>query len=309
MIIYNTKNWAKAFYRILPFTKEYSSRTLNRATLIILIYNTLVTLIQKDLVKEHLEIDNIYFNFIGTVLGFVLVFRLNTAYGKWWEGRQLWGSLVNTCRTIAAYAHTVLPEKDRDQREYFALQVTNFPFALKGHLRQNFDWEDFEEPVANYKQTLQKVSHVPFRISADLNAKVESLHKAGVFSDMDKYHLARQVQQLNDIMGGCERIRNTPLPYAHSSFIKKFLIFFCAALPFGLLDSFGYSTILLASMVSYAMSALEIISEELEEPFGKDPDDLPLNQLSTTIRKNVYEILEQNRAVREVKKVDSVIVY
>lgn len=103
--------------------------------------------------------------------------------------------------------------------------------------------------------------------------------------------LNAEVQSFTDICGACERIKNTPIPYSYSAFIKKFIFFYVMTLPFGYALSLGYYVVPVVVFIFYVLASLELISEEIEDPFGIDENDLPTHKIAQNIKKNVEELL------------------
>ena len=101
----------------------------------------------------------------------------------------------------------------------------------------------------------------------------------------------KEIKALTDIIGACERIKNTPIPFSYNLFIKKFIFIYTITLPFGLAHEFHYWTIPIATFVLYILGSLELLAEEIEDPFGTDSNDLPTDNLSLKIKENVAEIL------------------
>ena len=121
--------------------------------------------------------------------------------------------------------------------------------------------------------------------------KVHLLHRDKSISDYQLLFLNNELQSFLDICGACERIKNTPIPYSYSAFIKKFIFFYVITLPLGFALSLGYLTIPVVIFIFYVLASLEIIAEEIEDPFGKDDNDLPMQKIATSIGKNVVDIL------------------
>jgi putative membrane protein len=237
-------------------------------------------------------ISPLFFSMMGFVLSMFLVFRLNTAYDRWWEGRKLWGKLVNDSRILSANISVLLGKTEGEDRHFFAASISNFAFALKGHLRDDIHFNELVEAFPGNIDGIKCVEHVPNRIVRQIFEKVETLFLKGVITSADKINIYNQLQAFYDVLGACERIKNTPIPFSHSTFIKNFILMYTMTLPFGLVESFGYMAIPAAVLISYAMVGIEIISEEVENPFGLDINDLPTEHLSFKIRKNVYEMLD-----------------
>ena len=121
--------------------------------------------------------------------------------------------------------------------------------------------------------------------------RIHQLYKQQKISGEQLLLLNTEITSFLDICGACERIKNTPIPYSYSSFIKKFVFIYSVTLPVGYVFSLHYLVIPVVVFIFYVLASLELIAEEIEEPFGKDTNDLPMGRMSETIQKNTIEIL------------------
>lgn len=254
----------------------------------IAIYSAIIVYLEMTVFKlgENSHIRNI--NLVHTILSFVismlLVFRTNTAYDRWWEGRRLLGSLTNTSRNLAIKLKAL--GLSADHNIFFANAIPMYADALRHHLRDE-RWVAKENDVI----TINAEEHVPNQIAAAITAHVFHLHSVGA---MDRGHLlliTPDVAAFTDIVGACERIKNTPIPFSYSVFIKKFIFFFVMTLPVGWSFSLGYLVVPLIAFVLFVLASLELIAEEIENPFGYDANDLPLERICTNIHIHVKELL------------------
>lgn len=300
MIIYNTKDWRKIFLSAFGFGNAYNAKELFKIQAFILLYCLLIVYLRHYHYPPErfiIRLDPTFLSLVGVILGLSLVFRVNSSYERWWEGRKQWGALVNHSRTLAANFHAVLPADDQESRHYVAAHIANFAYALKGHLRGQIHWEVFDYPNEREKEAMRQSAHLPYFIAGCLFEKMEALFRSGIICEADKINLKQQIQGLIDILGACERIKNTPIPFSHTSFIKTFIIFYAFFLPIGLVDKFGWYTIPAVFLISYALAGVEVISEEIEQPFGTDANDLPLRHLSNVIKQNAYDMLQVHSQV------------
>ena len=288
MIIYKSTDWWEALRHLR------SSGIINlllKRVLLVGLYAAAVTAAVIRFDKMNLQVDKEFFSFMGIMLSLLLVFRTNTAYDRFYEGRRLWGQLVNNCRNLAVLLHARLPTDDYSNRTYFAKLLSNFPIALDGHLRQGVRFEKLEEANAGFVERLRGASHVPSRLSALLQELYERLLQEELILPAHLITIQRHHEALLEVAGACERIKSTPIPFSYSYFIKGFITVFVLIMPFNLLDTYQYLTIPITMFGAYALLGVEMIGDEIEDPFGKDSNDLPLTQISNRIRANVHEIL------------------
>ena len=287
MISYNPKNWVKF---IFSFSKSDTVRMLWRQIIYIGLLSLVITFIElhffpkADFLKHLIAVYSI----LGFVISLLLVFRTNTAYDRWWEGRKLWGTIVNDTRNLALKInaiHTIKSEKD-----FFKNTICNFCFSSKNHLRsQAIDQElIFNDGVEN--QRYSKVENKPLFFINLIQAKLYNLKNQGLISDNEWLLMDKNVNALVDALGGCERIKNTPIPYSYSLFIKKFIFIYVITLPLAFVNQFSYFSALISTFVFYALVSMEVLAEEIEDPFGEDDNDLPTDQICERIQQNISEI-------------------
>jgi putative membrane protein len=275
MLRYNTKSWWKLIFQ---FHEGDTLRTLLPNILIVASFSLSVVYFNSAIFPGYLKYTPTVHNLFGFVISLLLVFRTNTAYDRWWEGRRFWGSLINTSRNIALKCHSCLDPRD-SIRETLAFDIVNFAETLKNHLR------------GNTRHSTNHVTHAPSLAAEQLFVNVTELNKQGYITEVQFLTLNTDITLLSDICGGCERIKNTPIPFSYHVFIKKFVFFYIISMPFVFAPEFGYWTVLVTSFMFYVLASLEILAEEIENPFGFDTNDLPLDELTALIKKNVYEIL------------------
>lgn len=289
MIIYQAKDWAGA---LRHFHTSYSIQVLLRRVGFVSVYGILLTLVDQHVIDVHLPFDGTLFSLLGITLSLLLVFRTNTAYDRFWEGRRQWGALVNYSRNLAVLLDSLLPDEATANRTYFARSLSNFALALKGHLRAGVDFAELDDTDnGNEGQSLSQYTHVPSRIAALILRRTQALRQDNLVNDADLITIRLYHQALLDITGACERIKKTPIPFSYSFFIKLFITVYVLLIPFVLVKSYGYFAIPATTLAAYALIGIEMIGDEIEEPFGLDCNDLPLNQIAQTIRRNMHEIL------------------
>ena len=284
MIKYNPKEW---FGLIFQFHKSDTFRKMAWVLLSFAIYTLVVVYIElslKNIVsfKSTIQIHSL----LGFVLALLLVFRTNSAYDRWWEGRKLWGALVNNTRNLAFKLNAVTTNSK--EKEYWRLMITNYVFAMKEHLREGVKLEELDLSTNN---NIKNAQHVPNAIVKEMYEQLHLLYKNKTISGDQLITLDKEVKALTDIIGGCERIKKTPIPYSYSLFLKKFIFLYAITIPFGMAYTFTYWTIPIATIILYVLGSIELIAEEIEDPFGTDSNDLPTDTLATTIKGNLKEIL------------------
>ncbi|MCH2235504.1 MAG: hypothetical protein MK078_14735 [Crocinitomicaceae bacterium] len=292
MIVYDSKKWTDVIRKMgQTFKQSYNLRQLAKFMAFLALYVIVITFLLVKYIKEYLVIEVVFFSLIGVILSLFLVFRLNSAYDRWWEGRKQWGKLVNDSRTFALNLNALLPEEDKKRRRFFVRNISNFSLSLQNHLRDNKSIDEFIHVNARYAEDLETSTHIPNRVVSYMYTEVEDMYREGIITDMDKHRLNERLQGFIDVLGACERIKKTPIPFSHSTFIKMFVILYLLILPFGLVETFGFLAIPAVMIMGFALLSVELISDEIENPFGLDANDLPLGSISDGIRESCYEIL------------------
>ncbi|MBL7931790.1 MAG: hypothetical protein JNL60_07810 [Bacteroidia bacterium] len=289
MITYNPKDWFKL---IVHFHKSDTFRVLLPTMLLLGGVTFLCCYIEKQYLTIQVPALTIFHQISGFIISMVLVFRINTAYDRWWEGRKLWGSLVNTSRNLAIKLNALVDKEDLYTRSNLHELISNFPFALKEHLRNNASKkEDIKFNNVLQENNYSKVGHKPNYIARQLTNYVVDICGKTQKSPNDYLVLSDNLNQLTEISGACERIKNTPIPYSYSIFIKKMIFIYVVTMPVSFGLTIGYWAVPIVMIMFYAFASLELISEEIEDPFGTDSNDLPTDELSVKIKENVREIL------------------
>ncbi|NDC40403.1 MAG: hypothetical protein EBZ77_02475 [Chitinophagia bacterium] len=228
---------------------------------------------------------------IGFVISMLLVFRTNTAYDRWWEGRRQWGQLINSSRNFAIKINAFLPLNDHKNRQFFKKLLPLFPEALYRHLRSETTLLELDDEPHPEIPGFDHTKHVPNQVASMLAFKLNLLVSEGILSPEQFIIINPELQSFLDVCGACERIRNTPIPYSYSAFIKKFMFIYLITLPLGLAFVLQYILVPIVAIIFYVLASLEIIAEEIEDPFGNDPNDLPLERMANTIKTNVLDLI------------------
>ncbi len=294
MIGYNPKEW---FTFLFHLHKSDTLRKLSPLLLGVAVYSGVIAVLEVEVFQlsdnNHLKNIPLMHSLLGFAISMLLVFRTNTAYDRWWEGRKLWGALVNNSRNLSLKLASILPEDDKTNRTFFSTSISFYAYSLMNHLQQEstktalFDEDDHGHLLS----TIDQGKHIPNQVAAQLFKRVYSLHKQGKISGDDLIVLNAELQSFTDICGACERIKNTPIPFSYSVFIKKFIFFYVMTLPFGFVFSMGYYVIPVVTFVFYVLASLELVAEEIEDPFGIDANDLPMEKIAHNIKKHVQELL------------------
>ena len=246
-------------------------------------------LIDKSLTVQLLK-DAVSIAGANLILGLLLVFRTNSAYERWSEGRRLWGQLVNESRSISLKVSRYLKVPDQEKDEFGEL-VVSFAFALKHHLRDSVPTLD----LPGIKPSDELLSaHVPVHVTDKLYQILFSWYQRGLIDSIILGSLDRHLSAFMDVTGACERIRSTPLALSYRAFIRQGIALNLLALPLYSASALPLVwSVPLTMIASYFLIGLELIAEEIEDPFGHDSDDLPLDTICERITTSVHEIMRR----------------
>jgi ion channel-forming bestrophin family protein len=292
MIQYNPKDW---FTFIFRFHKSDTVRMLWPMLLLIGLYSAGVAYFEQSVLHlpetSHLKNITLMHGLLGFVISLLLVFRTNTAYDRWWEGRKQWGALVNSSRNLAIKLAAILPKSDNNNRLFFRTIIPQYAIELKNHLRSEKTRLELDDNIKNEIGQIDVTKHIPNQLAAVLFFKINNLYEAGKIKGDQLIILNTELQSFTDICGACERIKNTPIPFSYSAFLKKFIFFYVMTLPWGYVFSLGYWVIPVVGFIFYVLASLELVAEEIEDPFGNDVNDLPMDKMCSGIQKHVAEII------------------
>lgn len=290
MFSYNPKDWWKL---IFYFHKADTFRKLLPAMLGIMAYTAIFAYLENDVfhflpLKNPLAVHSL----VGFVLSLLLVFRTNSSYDRWWEGRKIWGSFTNNSRNLALKLNAFLPE-NHQSKEVFRILIGNYVHAVKDHLRGHVNYKHLEMSN-NYNDSFYvDYKHIPNRIGQAMYLEINQLYKSNVINNEQFLILNNELVSFTDNLGACERIKNTPIPSSYNIFIKKMIFLYVFTMPIGFVLEFKYWAILIVTLVFYAFAGIEIIAEEIEDPFGTDNNDLALDGMVRNIKGNLLEIFQK----------------
>jgi len=231
----------------------------------------------------------------NVVLGLMLVFRTNTAYERYWEGRKLWGGLVNSTRNLARQIWNIVQEKesgDRQDKEEALYLIAAFAVATKLHLRGERLNEELAALMSrSHYEKLQMMNHPPLQIAFWISDFLQHKFHQGRVNVYQLDGMQKLLNNLVDSLGGCERILKTPIPLAYAIHLKQLLLLYCFTLPFQLVQDLGYWTGAIVFLISFTLLGIEEIGIEIENPFGRDSNDLPLDAICNTIKTNIDDLM------------------
>jgi len=292
MIIRPHLHW---FRMLLAWRGSVLPRLLPRLFLIFCI-SIVALAVHEHFLRITVNLSTTPFSLIGIALAVFLGFRNNASYDRWWEARKLWGQLLNDARSMTRQALTLPRESltDDDVNEFIHV-LSALPHALRHQLRKTDPREDLAARLpAPLLERVMASRYRPTTLMLALGEWVQRQSRAGALDPMAVLAFDRNLNSLSDVIGGCERIGSTPLPFAYSVMIHRTVYFFCATLPFGLVENIGIFTPVFSVFVAYTFMAHEAIASQLEDPFGTDENDLALNMMSVYIEDAMRDLIGES---------------
>ena len=299
MISYSPKEWFTFLFKIHQYE---TFRQLLPLMFGVSLYSGLVaflemhTFISPD-IKEQTKSISTIFSILGFTLSLMLAFRTNSAYDRWWEGRKLWGDLTNSSRGFASHINAILEKKDVQNRKIISSHIVCFAYALRFHLkgertdREIFENELDEHFLLNYRELFSSAQNQPLVIYKSLVEFIHQLNRSGKISIEQIYVVKQELNKFIDVLGACERIQSTPIPFSYAAFLKKFIFFYVMLFPLIYGIHMSYYIIPVTVFILYVLASIELIAEEIEDPFSDSPNDLPTFKLAKGIAMGAKNIL------------------
>ena len=266
-----------------------------RQILLISLISALITNAQHIFPNSFSSYSVAPFTLLGIALSLFLGFRNNASYQRWWEARGLWGQLVYDSRSLCRQALSYIDEDNpvgRDtQRRLIHLSIA-FSHAVRHRLRETSPWEDIEHFVEpKHHNKMHHAKNIPDHLMHLMGKELGYCRKQKLLSEQMVQNMDERLNSMTVVLAACERIYNTPLPFAYTLLVHRTTYLYCFMLPFSLVSSLGWVTPLICGVIAYTFFGLDALSEELEEPFGLAANQLALTALSRTIEINLLEAL------------------
>ena len=291
MIEYDAKHWTS---HLFDLRNSMFHAIFGR--IMIFVGWSIVVLVSHDLIawhygKDPITIPTTIHTLVGFALGTLLVFRTNTSYDRFWEGRKLWGGIVNESRNLIRQCRVFFKD-DPELLRSITLWTMAWPHAAMHSLRGGIGFGPAGDELPHAEIAEARASnHTAVHIAERITAKLAEGRDKGYISDVLFSHSDGNIQLLIDYLGGCERIKKTPLPFAYMVHIRRALMLYCTTLPFALVNDFGTGAIVGTFLVAYIFFGIEEIGVEIENPFDGDENDLPLEKICETIDNNLRAML------------------
>ncbi len=268
---------------------------------------SIVTITHGALFRLKITMTPIPFSLIGLALAIFIGFRNSASYDRYWEGRKLWGDLIMRCRSLTRQILTFVsserehspdwpPFEQGDVRSRMVYRIIAFANALRHHLRDSDPLDELREFLDEDEVVELALAHSKPLFLLQLMA--HDLRRCIGNNQVQDYFAASidaNLTSLTTVLAGCERIKNTPIPFTYNLLLHRTAYLYCFLLPFGLVDSIGFMTPFVVGIVSFTFFGLDALGDEIEEPFGVLPNDLALSSMCRTIERDLRAALGEVR--------------
>ena len=236
------------------------------------------------------------------VLGLLLVFRTNTAYERFWQGRQLWGKIINIVRNFARQIWVAVAENnqtDRGAKEEIMRLLVAFAIASKLYLRrQKINLELDGYMPKDWCENIKQMNHPPIHIAFLIGDYIQHQYERDCINPYQLTAMFQLLDKMVEALTSCEGILNTPIPLAYSIHLRQLLLIYCLSLPFQIVSQFHFWTGIVVALISFTVFGIEEIALEIENPFGYDPNDLPLDTICATMHHDIEDLITLAPLVR-----------
>lgn len=269
-------------FAILFTLKGSIAKRIAMRTLMVTLLASAIVLVEILHPSSFTKVNATPFTLLGLSLSIFMSFRNNACYDRWYEARKAWGEVIVHIRSMIRETHVI---RESAERKPLLLNLCGFAHALNARLRRE------DEAAASSQWIMPKYdAQVPDysgRILQQVGQQCSDLQQTGELSEWRYMLLADHLTGLTQAQATCERIKNTPLPFPYTLLLHRTIYLFCILLPFAMAEPLGWLTPLFTAIVSYTFFGLDAIADELEDPFGRDENDLPTDALVRSIERDI----------------------
>ena len=261
---------------------------------LLFIFSFFIYFYQTHIATEPVPLNPSVFAILGISLAIFHGFCNNAAYDRFWEGRKLWGTLVWLSRNIARQVLT-LPNVSMAEKQAFIRHQIAFVHSLRQQLRAEDNTANLQRLLTvEEQQAVVGQNFIALRLTQIMGQMLANWQAEQKIDVWQWQSLDNTLGEIAHIQAGCERINNTPIPYAYFVLLHRTVYLYCFMLPFGLGNAIGWVTPFVVSFVGYTFMALNEIVDEISEPFGTGENELPLGMMCDTIETQLAMLSEQS---------------
>lgn len=265
-----------------------------RRVLFTVLLSTLVVLSHGTLYHYKIIITAAPFTIWGITLAIFLSFRNNVAYQRYWEARTLWGQLLISSRNLTRQLISFFPGTNKQEQQQITNKIIAFSYALRNKLRDNPPLQELSPLLNEQEQTiLERTSNVPNKLLSQLGVDFSKLTQKTKTHQILQSNIDTELGHLSGVLSGCEKIKNTPLPFPYILLLHRTVHIYCFVLPFCLVDSIGWTTPFAVCFLAYTFFGLDALGDQISDPFDAQQNDLPIDAMSRNIEINIREIMDE----------------
>lgn len=300
MIVRQRTNWLKMLF----IWRGSVLKKIVPQLVIITLFSVAIYFFKGRIFDYKVHLNPTIFTLIGLALAIFMGFCNSASYDRFWEGRKLWGLLVIETRSLTRQILSFIPNVSKEEKQKIVKLISAFCWSLNDQLRDKTGNDNLSRLLSSEQiEYLRDKKFVPGIILGFIADWLNEQYQKGNIDTIILKQMDSQLNQFSNVSGGCERIHNTPLPFAYSILLHRTVYLYCFWLPFGLVDTLEWMMPLIVLLISYTFIALDAIIQEIGEPFGEEENDLALNSICRTIEFSIFEQAEIQQA--ELKKADS----
>ncbi len=281
------QTWIRAAF---DFHRTKTLRKVSGVVILAGMYFYTIEWLEENYYTIEFYINSYIFYFLGYVLVMFFYFRIGTAYYRWWDGRKFVSYLSSNAKVYAMKVSSFLDDDHEADKKFLNLMIINHGYALKGHLRMEINFKELEEAEESVIVKLKKYQNVPSAILELSQNRITELYKKSFITSIQMLELNKHIDKAVELQGFCEKIKLTAAPFSYRMHLKAFLYIFTFLLPFGFVHKYEWWIVPILMGVFYFYAGIEVISEEIEDPFGLDEHDLPMDEIMYSMKNNVKAI-------------------
>lgn len=302
MIIRKKTNW----FRMLFIWKGSVLPKLLPRLAGLFLFTSIIVYYRSYLDRYHGELSTNIYTLFGIALAIFLGFRNTVCYDRFWEGRKLWGALLNDTRSLAQQVHNFIPgdESHKKEKIIFMKQMAAMVYALNHQLRCTDAIPEIIKLLGpEFVKKLEGAEYRPVILMRELGTQINKWRECGTIDTILQVAMDKNLANFSNVIGGCERIAATPIPFSYYVLLHRTIYIYCFLLPLGFANSLGWYAPFIITFIGYTFTALEAIADELEDPFGNMQNDLALDAMSINIERSIAEI--EDIHIEKNKELDS----
>ncbi|MER2298544.1 MULTISPECIES: bestrophin family protein [Pseudomonas] len=288
--------------RVLFTLKGSIIKRIALRCLMVTLLAALIVLVERHYPAFFYPVSATPFTLLGLSLSIFMSFRNNACYDRWWEGRKAWGKLIIETRSFVRESAVIA---NAPLRAELLRSLCGFAHGLSARLREESErdaagpWLNANAPVAAH--------NLCDGILRNIGQHCSQLAEQGQLSEWRYMLLEQRLAGLTEVQATCERIKGTPLPFPYTLLLHRTIYIFCLLLPFALAEPLGWLAPLFTTIVGYTFFGLDAIGNELEDPFGRDENDLPMDAMVRTVERDVLGALGVEPLPPVLRPVDHVL--